>query len=310
MSTTQQPARERRPDASMTLLTEVMERPLDRGYAEAARRRAEGGAPASNGSGGWLSFLSIVLIGVALSAAALQLRADETTTGGTRSALEQRIAAATQDADIRQERVSALRAEIEQVRADALAASGSSVPAQVQELAVLVGAAPVTGPGVELTLDDSPGLDRLATTTDPQERDEISKGRVLDRDLQLAVNGLWAAGAEAVAVNGVRLTSLSAIRAAGLAILVDFRPLVPPYVVQAVGDPAAIQTRFAASGAGRSLRTVQVNYGVEVSVVDQDDLELPGAGALRLREAEVLPGPGPDATAPSSPSPPVPEASP
>ena len=32
-------------DASMTLLREVMERPLDPGYAVAARRRAEGATP-------------------------------------------------------------------------------------------------------------------------------------------------------------------------------------------------------------------------------------------------------------------------
>ena len=48
---------------------------------------------------------------------------------------------------------------------------------------------------------------------------------MLDRDLQVIVNGLWAAGAEAIAVNGQRLTACSAIRSAGEAILVDFRPL-------------------------------------------------------------------------------------
>ena len=45
--------------------------------------------------------------------------------------------------------------------------------------------------------------------------DETDDGRVTDRDLQTVVNEVWAAGAEAVAVNGQRLTSLSAIRSAG-----------------------------------------------------------------------------------------------
>ena len=35
------------------------------------------------------------------------------------------------------------------------------------------------------------------------------------------VNGLWQAGAEAISINGQRLTSTSAIRFAGQAILVD-----------------------------------------------------------------------------------------
>ena len=65
------------------------------------------------------------------------------------------------------------------------------------------------------------------------------------------VNGLWAAGAEAVAVNGQRLTALSAIRSAGDAILVDYRPLTRPYVVVAIGDPRTLQSRFVA-GAGRA----------------------------------------------------------
>ena len=59
--------------------------------------------------------------------------------------------------------------------------------------------------------------------------------RVLDTDIQLVVNGLFASGAEAVSVNGQRVTVLSPIRSAGEAVLVGFRPLTPPYEVSAVG---------------------------------------------------------------------------
>ena len=48
---------------------------------------------------------------------------------------------------------------------------------------------------------------------------------MIARDLQIVVNGLWASGAEAVSVNGQRLTSKAAIRFAGQAILVNYRPL-------------------------------------------------------------------------------------
>ena len=68
-------------------------------------------------------------------------------------------------------------------------------------------------------------------------------GRVRDRDMQRVVNGLWESGAEAISVNGQRLTALSAIRAAGDAILVDNKPLVPPYTVLAVGDGQAAEHR-------------------------------------------------------------------
>mgnify|MGYP006206322601 CR=1 FL=1 len=53
--------------------------------------------------------------------------------------------------------------------------------------------------------------------------------------LQDIANALWSAGAEAVAINGQRLTATSTIRAAGGAILVGFRPVTGPYEVSAIG---------------------------------------------------------------------------
>ena len=75
---------------------------------------------------------------------------------------------------------------------------------------------------------DDAGTPADGADVDPR-TDEADQGRVTDRDLQTLVNEVWAAGAEAVTVNGQRLTALSAIRSAGDAVLVDFRPLNPPY---------------------------------------------------------------------------------
>ena len=84
-------------------------------------------------------------------------------------------------------------------------------------------------------------------------------GRVLDRDLQELVNGLWAAGAEAVSVDGQRLTARTAIRSAGEAVLVDFRPLSPPYVVRgARATPAGSSRPSSTATAGRRLADVHV----------------------------------------------------
>ena len=66
------------------------------------------------------------------------------------------------------------------------------------------------------------------------------QGRVIAKDLQFVTNALWESGAEAVSINGKRLTSTSAIRFAGSAIIVDFRPLTRPYVITALGDPQAL----------------------------------------------------------------------
>ena len=74
---------------------------------------------------------------------------------------------------------------------------------------------PVTGPGLRVVIDQA---------ADAGGAGDSATGAILDRDIQLLVNDLWAAGAEAVAIGGVRLRPTSAIRQAGGAILVDNRP--------------------------------------------------------------------------------------
>ena len=83
------------------------------------------------------------------------------------------------------------------------------------------------GPGLQVVIDngDSPS----------------GSGVIFDSDIQLLVNGLWAAGAEAISVGGVRLETTSAIRQAGGAILVDNQPVFWPITIQAIGNPNTIQ---------------------------------------------------------------------
>lgn len=278
-----------RRDASMTLLTEVMERPLDPGYAAAAAereaRRASGAAASGAGVARRRLPITLVLavgVGVLLIAAVLDLRLPGTTTDA-RTVLLQEIEERTAEADDTARRVADLRAEVEQARAQALSGDDAGVLAVVQRLALHAGEVPVSGPGIVVTLDDA-STARDPLSGDPREDGEQSE-RVMDLDLQIVVNGLWAAGAEAIAVNGQRLTSLSAIRGAGSAILVGFRPVAPPYRVQAIGDPRTLQTRFAASAAGGYLAFVEENVGLRVSTEEAAVLDLPAAGPLRIRSA-------------------------
>ncbi|MBU6213225.1 MAG: DUF881 domain-containing protein [Actinomycetales bacterium] len=88
------------------------------------------------------------------------------------------------------------------------------------------GASAVAGPGVCLTVRRKPGVTPAFT----------------DRDLQQLINRVWLQGAAAVAVNGIRLTSTTAVRTAGDAILVAYRPINWPYRVCAVSaDPPGRQ---------------------------------------------------------------------
>jgi uncharacterized protein YlxW (UPF0749 family) len=135
----------------------------------------------------------------------------------------------------------------------------------------------VTGPGVRIVVDDNP-----RATTDRQ--------TVFDRDLQILVNGLWVSGAEAVSINGQRLTNLSAIREAGQAITVNLRSLSRPYVVSAVGDPDQLPARFIDSAAGSWWLNLKAVYHLQFSITREQSLSLPAAPEVTLREAKARGG--------------------
>ena len=136
--------------------------------------------------------------------------------------------------------------------------------------------------------------------------------RVLDVDLQSVVNGLWAGGAEAVAVNGQRLTALTTIRAAGSAILVDFRPVTSPYEVSAIGpdDLERPVQRLAAgpgdAGPGRPVRSGLLHP--QRGRPDPARGARPGPCATPTRSARPLPAEAPMTSMPEAPMTCVPEA--
>jgi uncharacterized protein YlxW (UPF0749 family) len=277
----------RRLDASMTLLAEVMERPLDPGYAAAAeRRRAAGSQPATPVSR-LLTLVLLAVIGLLTVAAVLALRAPAPEATSAKDALLQRIKSETSAADRLQRANDRLRLSNDQAQAALLQLQAQGALAdQLQQLGMVSGSLAVRGPGLRITVKDAPGSEPSAGA-DPREQDAAAQGRVLDRDLQLVVNGLWAAGAEAIGVNGQRLTALSAIRSAGEAILVDFRPLSPPYVVTAIGPTDSMRAGFAAGSAGAYLRSLDDNYGIKSDIEGVSALSLPASSGLTLHDVQA-----------------------
>ena len=148
-----------------------------------------------------------------------------------------------------------------------------------------------------ITVNDAPGS-AASAGANPRDQSAAEQGRVQDRDLQTVVNGLWASGAEAISINGQRLTQLSAIRSAGEAILVNFRPLSPPYVISAIGDADPMQALFANGTGGRYLRSLSDNFQIPSQIDDVKSMSLPASSGLTLHSATV---PSPRATARSTP---------
>ncbi len=272
----------------MSLLTNVMDHSLDDGYAEAAARKSEagvGGLPRTLRAKLGLA-AGLVLAALVVTVGAAQARVSAPTLAKEREELINRIQKGTAEADTQQQRVDAARDEVDRMQREALKQHGDG---KADLLALLAGSTQVSGPGVKLVVDDAKGAE--AGTGGPRESSDFSDtGRVRDRDLQRVVNGLWASGAEAISVNGQRLTSLSAIRAAGDAILVDNKPLVPPYTVLAVGDGQRLSTGFQDSADGQYLHVLQENYGVRARISVESEVTLPPAPSLTVRTAKPKAG--------------------
>ncbi|MET9903191.1 DUF881 domain-containing protein [Streptomyces sp. NPDC006446] len=276
-----------RPDASMSLLTNVMDHSLDDGYAEAAaRREAEGagGMPKTLRSKLGLA-AGLVLAALVVTVGAANARIAAPVVAKERQELIDRIERETSAADKLENNVDTLRADVSARQREALKKDGGGEQADL--VSILSGATDVHGPGVKLVVNDAKEASTGGDGSNPRETSGFSDtGRVRDRDMQRVVNGLWESGAEAIAINGQRLTALSAIRAAGDAILVDNKPLVPPYTVLAVGDGQRLSTRFQNSADGLYLHALQENYGIRTSISAEGDVRLSAAPSVIVRTAE------------------------
>ncbi len=135
---------------------------------------------------------------------------------------------------------------------------------ELREARILAGFTSVEGPGVLIELSDNPRV--LQPTENPND--------VLLHytDLVRVVGDLWAAGAEAVAVDDERLIGTSAIECVGTTILVNQRRLTPPFRITAIGEPSLLAGAVGGRGAGLDmLRT----FGFPVRIMRQQNVQIP-----------------------------------
>jgi uncharacterized protein YlxW (UPF0749 family) len=253
----------------MDLLNQIIRQPVDPDYALAAARGED-----SSGRRWTLGMLAL-LIGALFAVAALQTTRAAPALQSERSELIMRVQTAEREQDELRGRVTTLTQEIATLRAAALGDDDAArfVESQINTLDPVVGNVAVSGPGVLIVVDDSPSAAADA------------RDRVLDIDLQVLVNGLWEAGAEAVAINGHRLSSLTAIRSAGDAITVDYRSLTRPYRVEAIGDLRTLQARFVESSAGAWWNDLAQNRRMRYEISNVKQLDLAADPGIVLRRA-------------------------
>jgi uncharacterized protein YlxW (UPF0749 family) len=261
------------PDRARTpLLTLITQESLDEDYqhvaekraAERARRGAEQGhADRASGGRHWMAAAVVAAFGLLVTMAAVQTSEASGVNDANRQSLLRQI-------DQRREQSAALQGRIVRLRElnvgleDTMAKVSDTERAttnRVDRLAAMTGYGPVTGPGIVITVDDAP---------DGQ--------AVQAEDLALLVNGLWEGGAEAIAINGRRMTARSALFNSGAAINIRFTPpLSPPYVVSAIGDNKTLQADLLDTSTGLAFSNEVDALGFRVDMDTEDDLTLPGA---------------------------------
>lgn len=199
----------------------------------------------------------LAVFGLIVTLAAVQTRIDRPALQAQRSVLESTLQDRREELQNAQARVIELNENLAELRGVQQERFGEV------EREVLIGTRGAQGPGISIVLQH--GEDRIAVF-----------------DLQRAVNGLWAAGAEAISVNGHRLTTLSAVRIVNNSIIVNYRSISSPYVILAIGDPESMQTEFALVDGGRHLQRRVDEAGIEVDIRTHEQVSMAAAPSNRV----------------------------
>jgi uncharacterized protein YlxW (UPF0749 family) len=155
----------------------------------------------------------------------------------------------------------------------------------IDEMEDPAGLTPRSGPGVTVTLSDAPEEVINSTSRD------LNLLVVHQQDIQAVVNAMWKGGATAVTIQGQRIVTTTGIKCEGNSVQLQGVPYPQPYVIQAVGNQAAILESITGDDyleiyrAQAAIPDISVGWELEID----DEVEAPGyTGLLDLSYAEPL----------------------
>jgi hypothetical protein len=263
------------------LLRSLLSEHLDPGYAAAAAARGPAPPSGRQRTFSWLwQALAALLVAVVFAAAVAQARSVAPGERTAQQVLTRSVRSTEVTATELARRRSALSTQVDDIQRHALTdnAAGQRLLSRLDMLSLAAASTPVVGPGLSVTVTDPGAGPNLSDVS--KQRVTGSRQIILDRDLQFVVNSLWASGAEAIALGGVRLGPNVTIRQAGGAILVDNTPASSPFTIVAIGPPNTMRETFDHSPGLQRLRLLESSYSVGVTVNVGDALALP-AGSIR-----------------------------
>lgn len=187
------------------------------------------------------------------------------------------------------QQVLGLRGQIKALedQSEGTSAQQRELNAGLQQARVAAGLIPLTGTGIVFRLADS--TQPVPANGDPADY------AVTARDIRTVIAELWLAGAEAIAVNGERITATSGVLDIGGTILVNSAYLAPPFQVTAIGPTDMLDQLGKSQGWVDFIETRRGRFGIDVSFAEPPTVDMPAfAGSLNLRDARaVQPSPAP-----------------
>jgi uncharacterized protein YlxW (UPF0749 family) len=232
----------------------------------------------------WSVLPAILLVGFGLGVALNQVAIWAEQIRDSAVGVSEQIAERQKEVDELSSAIAEIEASINS-RSEVLLSGTSQVFTQyLDNVSAAAGYTETKGAGLTITVFDGNALPA-------NESGRLSTVR--DYELQDLVNSLWSAGATAMTLGGERLTATTAIRGSGDAILVNYRPVLPPYVIQAIGPEGMLES-FLATGAYQDFKTLERSYGIVTTVNTESDLTIPPAQRSKeLQRARVMPEPEP-----------------
>lgn len=129
----------------------------------------------------------------------------------------------------------------------------------------------LTGPGVEVTVDDA--------TRELFAYEDINNLIVHDTDLLMIINELNRCGAEAVSLNGQRITPKTSVICSGYTVRINGEVYARPFKIRAIGDAKRMyEALLAKEGYGEALK----QWGVQFEVKIDDEIQMQAIGAMSL----------------------------
>jgi len=201
-----------------------------------------------------------------------------------RSPLVETALGLQQQQDALKARILQLRTTIGNLEAQGpgAAASLKQLYADLEQARIGAGLIALSGPGVVFKLEDASqagaGADSLVTA----------------HDIRVLVEELWLGGAEAISINGERVTVTTAVLDIGGSVLVNSAYLSGPYRIAAIG-PSDLYERLQQSDSFRAFVVDRVQrVGLGLSVAELTQVDVPAfAGTVSVRFGTPVASPGP-----------------